>query len=256
MVISTTNIRATDNSIVTLECHDRLESTAALARKYANEGYPDRYAVASEYNLEKGEEKAGVYISLILRPSFFPAQAGLLSSLSAVALVSALEDYTTKRLGIGWVSNVYCEGKQFGGINIEGKLDDFLTYEYIIVNFSATLSKESFPPRLTDLVKKVFEGEKTTITSIIARSILSKFFQLYANMKNTAKFMNVYRKKFILFGVKIKRISEGKKTTCRIISINNNDCSLLVENKDGSTEKITTPASVIIPKTVRLPKKA
>lgn len=256
MVISTTNIRATDDSIVTLECHDRLESTVALARKYASEGYPDRYAVVSEYDNEKGEDKAGIYISLLLRPSFFPAQAGLLSSLSAVALVSALEDYTTKRLGIGWVSNAYCEGRMFGGITIEGKLDDFLTYEYIIVNFSATLSNESFPPRFTDLVKKVFEGDKTTITSLIARSILSKFFPLYANMKNTAKFMNIYRKKFILFGVKIKRISDGKKSTCRVMSVSTSDCSLLVENKDGSTEKIITPASVIIPKTVRLPKKA
>lgn len=255
MVLSNTSIRTSDDSIVTLECHDRLDSTVALAREYAKNGYPDRYAVIAEYDTEKGQDKRGIYISLILRPSFFPSQAGLLSSLSAVAFVTALEDYTTKRLGIGWVSNIYCEGKSFGGITIEGKLDNFMTYEYIIVNFSATLSEENFPPRITDLIKKVFESDSTTITSIIARSVLSKFFPIYANIKNTAKFMNVYRKKFILYGVKIKRIVDGKKTTCKVLSFNNNDCSLLVETKDGTVEKITKPASVIIPKTVKLPKK-
>lgn len=254
MVLSTTSIRASDDSIVTLECHDRLESTVALAREYAKNGYPDRYAVVAEYDESKGQEKRGVYISLILRPSFFPSQAGLLSSLSALAFVTALEEYTTKRLGIGWVSNLYCEGKAFGGVIIEGKLDSFLAYEYIIVNFSATLSDENFPPRITDLIKKVFESNSASVTSIIAKSVLSKFFPLYVNMKNTAKFMNAYRKKFILHGVKIKRIDDGKKSTCKVLSINGNDGSLLVENKDGSVEKITTPASVIIPKTIRIPK--
>ena len=255
MVISTTSIRSSDGSIVTIECHDRLESTVRLAREYARNGYPDRYAVVSEYDTEKAEDKRGIFISLILRPSFFPSQAGLLSSLSSVAFVTALEGYTAKRLGIGWVSNVYCEGKAFGGVTIEGKLDSFLAYEYIIVNFSASLSDEDFPPRMTDLIKKVFESNSTTITSIIAQSVLSKFFTLYANMKNTAKFMNVYRKKFVLHGVKIKKIQDGKKTACKVLSVNNSDCSLMVENKDGTVEKIITPASVIIPKSVRLPKK-
>ena len=96
------SVRESDNNIVKLECYNRLDSTVKLARAYARDGYPDRYAVVAEYL--GGSDDRGIHMSIILRPSIFPSQAGLLSSLASVALVTALEDHTSKRLGIGWVS--------------------------------------------------------------------------------------------------------------------------------------------------------
>ena len=248
------SIRASDNSIVKLECYDRLPSVVDTAREYARAGYPDRYAIISEYE-EKFPDARGVYMSLILRPSIFPSQAGLLSSLAAVALATALDEHTTKPVGIGWVSSIYCNGKQIGGVSIEGKLDNFTTYEYIIVNFGVRLSDEDFPPRVTDLIKKVFESDNNSVATIIAKTILSKFFSLYPSMKNHTKFMNIYRQKFALAGTKVKYITAGKRSSCRILNVDPDDCGLIVELKDKSIKKITTPTSVIIPKTVKLPKK-
>ena len=252
MTGNTVSMRASDNSIVKLECHTRVESCAAIAREYAKSGGADRFAVISEYDFKNGGEACGVYMSLLLRPSFFPSQAGLLSSLATVALVKALEEHTTSRIGIGWVSSVYCEGKQIGGVTIEGKLDNYTTYEYIIINFSARLSAEDFPPRLTDLVRKVFESDNNSIATIIAKNILNKFFPLYANLKSPAKFMQTYHQKFILSGVKTKYIEDGKKKSCKVLSVRPEDCALIVEKRDKGILEITTPASVIIPKTVRL----
>ena len=237
---------------VSVQRLSRFESK--LAQKYANDFYPDRYAIISEYDTERGGDKRGVYISCILRPSFFPSQAGLLSALSSVALVTALEEHTTKRIGIGWVSNIYCEGKIIGGVTIEGKLDNFTAYEYIVVNFFASISEENFPPRLTDLVRKVFESENISITSIIAKTIINKFFPLYSNMKNTTKFMNLYRNKFLMHGIKIKIMRDGKKRSYKVLGINNHDCALLVENKNGKIEKVITPANVLTPKIIKLQK--
>ena len=246
--------RASDNSIVRLECHTRLDCTAAeLARKYARQGYPDRYAVVCEY--EKDGDH-GLYLSCILRPSIFPAQAGLLSSLATVALVTGLEEHTNSRMGIGWVNNVYCEGRMIGSASIEGKLDNFTSYEYIIVNFSVKLSNEDFPPRLTDLMKKVFESGNNSVVTIIAKSVLNKFFPFYTNMRANTKFMNVYRQKFILTGEKVKHTTDsGRKETCRVVGINTEYCTLIVEKKNGKTEEIKTPARVVIPKYIKLPKK-
>lgn len=249
------SIRASDNSIVKLECYDRIPSITDLARSYARSGYPDRYAVIAECETNEDPDARGVYMSLILRPSIFPAQAGLLSSLAAVALATALEEHTTKPIGIGWVSSIYCNGKQIGGASIEGKLDNFTTYEYIIVNFKVKLSERDFPPRVTDLIKKVFEQDNNSVATIIAKNILSKFFTLYPTMKNHTKFMNVYRQKFVLSDVKVKHITSEGKTTCKVLSIEPQDCSLIVEMRDKSIKKITTPTSVIIPKSVKIPKK-
>jgi len=165
-------------------------------------------------------------------------------------MTTALEEHTTKPLGIGWVSKIYCNGKMIGDVTIEGKLDNFTSYEFIIVTFSAALSAEDFPPRLTDLIRKVFESENSSISVIIAKNILNKFFPLYANMKNHAKFMDVYRQKFILRGQKIKYISDGKKQTCKILGIDQDTCALMVEDSSKKVIHLSTPNKVIIPKKI------
>ena len=102
-------------------------------------GYPDRYVVLAEGKKKldqegrfRGEVEKGVFMSCLLRPSIFPSQAALLSSLSAVALTTALSEHTSAKLGIGWVSKIYCNGRIIGDCTIEGKLDNFTSYEYII----------------------------------------------------------------------------------------------------------------------------
>lgn len=255
--MSILNIREPDGSIVKLEYHDALPSTANLAKIYARAGYPDRYVVFSEKKVSrdgKGQGTPGVYLSCLLRPSIFPSQATFLSSLASVAAVSALEEHTVKKLGIGWVSTIYCDGEKIGNVSIEGKLDNYTSYEYIIVNFSINLNEDSFPPRLTDLIKKVFEKDNNSVPMIIAKNILAKFFPLYSNMKNTSKFMDTYRQKFILRGKYIKQELDGKRKRYKVLGINQNDCSLLVEEADGTVSTIASPKSIILPKKIKLAK--
>ena len=103
-------MRTKDGKILHLECHEALPSTQQLAKLYARSGYADGYVVFSEYQTEygslgqklpEGTSEHGVYLSCILRPSIFPSQAGFLGAMSAVAFITALEEQTDKRLGIG-----------------------------------------------------------------------------------------------------------------------------------------------------------
>ena len=250
-------MRASDGSVIRLECHDALPSTAKLAREYAKLGYPDRYVVFSEIKQKsgfdeklKGESDRGIYMSCILRPSIFPSQAALLSSMCAVAITTALEEHTTQPIGIGWVSKIYCNNTVIGDVNIEGKLDNFTSYEYIIVNISLTLSEANFPPRLTDLLRKVFESENTSIPIIIAKNILNKFFSFYPTLKNSTKFMDIYRQKFILRGQKVKYLTGGRKQSCKVLGIKTDDSSLIVEDKNKKVVYISTPNKVTIPKKI------
>ena len=250
-------MRATDGSVVRLECHDALPSTSKLAREYAKLGYPDRYVVFSESKQKngsdekhRGESERGIYMSCILRPSIFPSQAALLSSLCAVAITTALEEHTTQPIGIGWVSKIYCNNSIIGDVTIEGKLDNFTSYEYIIVNFSLTLSEANFPPRLTDLIRKVFESENASIPIIIAKNILNKFFSFYSTIKSGSKFMDIYRQKFLLRGQKVRYHTNGKRQSCRVLGIKTDDASLIVEDKNKKVVYISTPNKVTIPKKI------
>ena len=253
-----TSMRASDGSIVKLECHNALHSTARLAKEYAKLGYPDRYVVLAEERQMldadghfKGDTEKGVFLSCILRPSIFPSQAALISSLATVAMVTALEEHTMNDIGIGWVSNVYCNGSLIGNASIEGKLDNFTSYEYIIVNFSVILDENNFPPRVTDLIKKVFESESSSVGVIIAKNILNKFFHFYRDLKDHAKYMDIYRNKFLLRGHKIKYVTDGKKETCKVLGVDPENCSLKVENPQKKVVLISTPTKVIIPKKIK-----
>ncbi|MBQ8689458.1 MAG: hypothetical protein IJ515_03745 [Clostridia bacterium] len=248
------SMRAVDDSIVKMECYDRLDSTVGLAREYAKAGYADRYAVISEYDGDHESDGRGIYMSVILRPSIFPSQAGLLSSLATVALLTALEEHTTDRLGIGWVSNIYCEGKYIGGVSIEGKLDNFTSYEYIIVSFAVRLSEKNFPPRIADLIKKVFESDNDSVTTIIAKTVLNKFLPFYSTMKTSNKFMKIYKQRFLLLGVRAKYIEDGRKRACRIVELDPASCELTIEFSDRTRRRISSPTSLIMPKSIKLPK--
>ena len=253
--------READGSIINFEAHSSLKSPLELARYYATEkNYPDRYIVFTD-RLSKSkitakkdiesEAEYGIFMSCILRPSIFPSQAALLSALSTAAMVSALEEHTSKKMGLGWVSDVYCDGVKIGSVSLEGKLDNFTTYEYIIISFNAKLSKENFPPTLADMVKKVFESENTSVNMIIARNILTKFFKLYQNLKTPQKFMSEYTQRFALRGKKVKFFRDEKWKAHKVLGIDSKTGELIIDNGREPDIRVSSPALIQNPKKIK-----
>ena len=251
--MNTLTIRENDGSIVTLEVHHSLPSTSDLIREYANEGKPDRYIVLAENRvLPDGIVESGVFMSILLRPSFFPSQASLLGCMTGTAMITALEEHTSSRLGLGWINDIYCNGKKIGSATIEGKLDDFKAYEYLIINISLKLGRKHFPPRLTDLVVEVFESGKSSISLIIARNIITKFFRFYTNLKNSAKFMDIYTMKFILSGNTVKYEHEGKKRRYKVTGVDPLTGALLINFPGESNRyKVYSRSLVTTPKRIK-----
>ena len=252
---NTISFRASDGNTVRVEYRESLPSTAALAKEYAKSGYPDRYVVFAEKqtavsavggSVSESEPENGLYLSCILRPSIFPSQAGCIGPLSAVALAAALEEHTMKSIKIGWVSDIYCDGAKIGCTAVEGKLDDFTSYEYLIVSFAVKLDKK-FTPRLTDMVRRVFEDGNQSIPMIMAKTVLNRFFAIYREIKNPAKHLNQYVNKFALTDKKIKYIEDGKKKRARVVGINKEGMTLIIETKDGRRINVASHSSVIIP---------
>lgn len=248
-------IRANDGAIIKFESHIALESTADIARKYAAEGYPDRYVVFTDKRVDPdGSIEDGIFMSVLLRPSIFPSQAPLLGAMSATAMVMALGEHTDVPLGIGWVSDLYANGTRIGESTLEGKLDNFTSYEYIIITFAIKISNSIFPPRLTDMIKEVFEEGNTSTIMIMAKNLLRRFFALYANLKSSSKFMDVYMERFILRGKRIKYFDGQRKRTLRVLSVDSKNGALVLQGPDGKPLSVSSPSNVQIPKRIKLRK--
>ena len=250
------SFRAADGNTVKLEYKESLPSAEALARDYAKAGYPDRYAVFTERQtsvsalgdvISEKEAEKGLFLSCILRPSIFPSQAGCIGPLSAVALAAALEEHTMKNIGIGWISDIYCDGIKIGTTSVEGKLDDFSSYEYLIVSFAVKLDPKKFTPRLTDMVRLLIEEGNQSITMIMAKTVLNRFFTIYKDIKAPEKHLNHYMDRFALKDKKIKYIEDGKKKTARVVEISKENLTLVIETKDGRKINISSQSAVIIP---------
>ncbi len=251
--------RASDGNTVKMEYRASLPSTAQVARDYALAGYPDRYVVFTErqtgvsatgVTLSEGESERGLYLSCILRPSIFPSQAGAIGPFSALSLAIALEEHSENDIGIGWVSDIYCNSEKIGCSTVEGKLNSFNSYEYLIVSFSAKLDPRVFPPRLTDMVRQVFEDESFSVPIIMTKTLLNKFFAMYKELKTPEKHLNNYLEKFILQDRKIKYYSNGKKKSGRIVGVDKETLALLLLGKDGKEISISSPSGVILPKKI------
>lgn len=248
--------RASDGNTIRIEYRDSLPSTFELAKQYAESGYPDRYAVFCEKQtavssvgepLSGGDEESGLFLSCILRPSIFPSQIDTVKLISAVALAKGVEEHAMKSIGIGWVSDIYCDGVRIGSASIDEKPDNSTSYEYLIINFYVKLDKKKFPPRLTDRVRKVFEDGNRSIPMIIAKTILDKFFTAYKEIKAPENQVNQYVSKFILNDKKIKYLDGGKKRRARIVGINKENLHLVIETRKGNQIDVSSPSSVILP---------
>ncbi len=253
---SYSTVKVGNGTTVKIEYRDFASSTAELAKEYAIQGYPDRYAILTEHQatgeitgtkLRDGELEKGIFLSLILRPSFFLAQAGSLGTMSVVALTQALESYTDKEMGIGWVSDIFCEGVKIGGTQIEGKIKDTNSYDYIIITFAAKIDEKNFPPRLKDSIKMIFENDSPSLGMMMAKTILDKFFSAYSNIKASDIHKRYYVSKFVLMNTKIKYIDGDKKKNAKIVGIDKDTLSLIISTRGQEKITVSKPSQVIIP---------
>ena len=251
--------REVDGSLIKFEAHSSLKSPLDLARYYATEKkcqdrlvvFTDRLTkVASKKDIE-AEATYGIFMSCVLRPSIFPSQASLLSILATAAAATALENHTDKKIGIGWVSDIYCDNVKIGNVTIEGKLDDFTSYEYIIVSFNIRIPKDDFPPRLADMIKKVFNEENTSVNMIIAKSILSRFFKFYQNLKAPQKFMSAYAQSFAFRGKRVKYYRDDKWKSHKVLGVDSKTGELIIDNGMNPDIRVSSPKLIQNPKKIR-----
>ena len=251
--------RTADGNVLPIECHEALPSTAVFAREYARKGYPDHYCIFAQAQtdttltgtrLSEGTTDSGVFISCILRPRFFPSQAGPLGELCAVALASALEQHTDRLMDIGWISDIYCEGKRIGGCALESKLDAYTAYEYLIVTFAVHTDGRLFPCRLSDMVKEVFSENHAAVPLRMCESILDRFFHLYRNMQAVHTFLDDYRRRFIMTGLPVSYQEGEKKHRGRILGIDPDDGCLRIDLGRAGMRKVAGRANLTLPKRV------
>lgn len=141
-----------ENEIIVLKTVD---STNTYAKKLTADGKKSGTVVIAETqtagrgrrgNSFYSPDKTGLYMTVILRPEFFTADADLVTICAGCAVCRAIESMTEKTPLIKWVNDIYLNGKKICGILSEATADfEARTIDSIVVGIGINITTADFP---------------------------------------------------------------------------------------------------------------
>lgn len=234
-----------------IHLYDCLDSTNNRARQLASEGAPHGTIVmAQQQTGGRGRlgrsffsPRNGIYLSIIIKPSFDITKGVLVTSATAVAVAESIEEICGKDAGIKWVNDVYVDGKKICGILTEG-IASFETgqIESIVVGIGINTSLRGFPDELKDIAGAL-NGKFSK--PALAAAVISKTLDLAETIEDRG-FIAAYKKKSLVIGKDItvyngsyKRYPQDElpSRTAKALDIDKNG-GLMVMYADGQRETL------------------
>lgn len=223
----------------------RVDSTNTVAKQLAREGADEGTLVIAD-SQEAGRGRlgrnffspdGGLYMSLLLRPTFSAADARLITTAAAVAVCRALERKKGERFSIKWVNDIYKDGRKVCGILTESAPSPDGKLEWAVLGIGINLfSTCPVPSELEHILGFALDSQDDVDKTALAEEIRDEFFLLYPTLCER-KFADEYRKRMFLTGKRVSVIREEKEIPA-LVKGTDDDLHLLVEYDDGTQETL------------------
>lgn len=227
-----------------LYIYDTLDSTNNRAKQLALENAPHGTTViAMQQTAGKGRlgrsffsPREGIYLSIIIKPTFDLSKSVLVTAAAAVAVAQAIESVCGRHAQIKWVNDVYLDGKKICGILTEG-ITDFETghIESLVIGIGVNTSVKDFPDELRDTVGAV-DGDYSR--SALAAEIISRMLNFAENIESR-EFIQDYRKRSMVIGKNVT-VYKGVYSVAPEKELEGMPAKVLGIDDDGGLEVIYT----------------
>ena len=233
----------------TLVLKKAVTSTNDVAKDLAEEGAAEwTVVIAREQTAGKGRQgrqfyspaDTGIYMSIVLRPAFPPAQALLITTAAAVAVAQALEQLGCPDPAIKWVNDVYSGGKKVCGILTEGAFDfESGRFRYAVLGIGINLSAPAggFPGELRERAGAAFAAGEP-LKNRLAAAVIDNFARFYAALPEKPH-LALYRQRSMLTGKTVLIPGPKGERTAQALGIDD-DFRLLVASPDGTREALSS----------------
>lgn len=186
-------------------------------------------------------EKAGVYLSILLRPQMIAmADISTVTLLAAVAVVDTVEQLTGIRPRIKWTNDVYMNRRKICGILTEASIEgESGRIQNIIVGIGINLFQnyEDFDPSIREIAGSVLsETGKRIHPADYAAALVKNFEKYYVDgqfPKNKKEFLQIYRDALFFLGETVQVVSFKETYPAVAVDINEQG-ELVVRREDGS----------------------
>lgn len=98
---------------------------------------------------------AGIYCSVVLRPTYTAAETLFITTCAAVAVAEGIERITGRSADIKWVNDVFVSGKKVCGILTEASFSvENGGLEYAVLGFGINVKTQAFPAELANVARR------------------------------------------------------------------------------------------------------
>ncbi len=206
---------------------DSVDSTNVQAKVLAEQGFPHGSLVVADQQVSgKGrrgrtwESPKGTVISmsLLLKPTFAPKQAPMLTLVMALGVAKAIEDYmgAGAEVQIKWPNDIVINGKKVCGILTEMSTEiDYINYVVIGVGVNANM--ETFPEELQSVatsMKLESRMQEQIMRGRLIGMILKAFeekYEEFCEAGNLSFMMDEYNQKLVNVGKQVRVLEPNKE---------------------------------------------
>lgn len=258
MKLSAEEIQKRVPAPIVVTAQPSVTSTNTVLREAAEQGAAEwTVLVAEQQTAGRGRrghtfwspEGTGLYLSVVLRPSFTPEQAAcFLTPMAAVAAARAVEAVSGRTAAVKWVNDIYCDSKKVCGILAEARTDTQtgkLCYAVIGAGFNVSMPHGGFPAELDNRAGVIFSHAMELARERLAAAFLNELQALYCALPHH-DFYNEYRERCFRLGRKITVQQSGQQQLATVEDITEN-YALRVRFADGCCCDLNTGEISVCP---------
>ena len=186
-------------------------------------------------------EGTGIYMSLLLRPSYTPQECTFLTTMAAVSCAKAIKKVVGIKLQIKWVNDLYLSGKKVGGILTQAHLSKSgKEIDWAVVGIGINLREPEggFPEELKEIATALGKKDEHIKNRLISE-IVNEFILYYRNLTRK-EFIEEYSKRLLGLNEEIT-VKEGEEEYKGTVIGIDDMCRLKIRLTDGG-ERILNSA--------------
>lgn len=227
------------------------DSTNTRAKQLAEEGaVHGTLVVANMQTAGKGrrgrswqqEEGSVIAMSLLLRPTFSPDKASMLTLLAAHSVAGAIEAVTGLPAAIKWPNDIVINRKKTVGILTEMSLGvEQAAIDYIVIGIGINVNNTAFPEEIRDMATSLYleKGERVSRSALIVESMrrLEVDYEAFLKTEDLSAILPDYNAHLISMNKEV-RVLDPKGEYTGISRGMDAQGELLVERADGEIIKV------------------
>ena len=229
------------------------DSTNEWAKQLSRQGAPHGTLAAAEFQsagkgrlgrIWKAPEGSSVMMSLLLRPSFEPQYASMLTLVMGLSAARAIGDSGID-VSIKWPNDIVASGRKLCGILTEMGLENGKIRE-VVVGVGINVNTESFPEELSDKATSMYiETGVMQDREEVAAKTLNEFERLYNIFikEGFAPLLDEYRKDCVTLNKKVRLIYDHETVTGTAVDVTE-DGALVVDTDSGRISVTSGEVSV------------